>query len=114
MHPFEGTISVVGPIVGAIMVLTIFFRILARFDRPSISPVGWKGLLDKDTPATIHLSSGTTLENVRLRGFTDSGASKAAFPFELHNMAILEQADGRRLLIPARLIRMIEIPPEAA
>ena len=53
-------------------------------------------------------------ENVRILGFLDSGSEKGVFPFELHGMVILEPPDGRRILVPAKLIRMIEVPPRAA
>jgi hypothetical protein len=117
MELFEQTLGVVAPIVGAIMVLTVFFKVVGWLSsRSTARPtrIAFKGVLDARTRATVHLSTGTTYENVRILGFLDSGSEKGVFPFELHGMVILEPPDGRRILVPAKLIRMIEVPPRAA
>jgi hypothetical protein len=115
MHPFEQTLSVIGPIVLAIMVLTIFFKAVAWVTRSSSADttrIKFRGILDDKTRATVHLSTGTSFEDVRFIGFTDPGSIKGHFPFELQGMVILELPDGRRVMIQAKLIRMIEVPPQ--
>jgi hypothetical protein len=117
MHPFEQTVSVIGPMVGAIMVLTVFFKFvnwLTRQSTSSITRIAFRGILDDATRATVCLSNGTALERVRVVGFTDSASIKGPFPFELQGMVILEHEDGRRIMIQAKLIRMIEVPPRDA
>ena len=115
MHPFEQTISIVAPFVLAIMALAIFFQLLGWITRgftAKSSRIAIKGILDQKTPATVHLMNGTSFENVRLIGFTtESGSVKEHFPFELRGMVILEDPGGRRILIQAKQIRMIEVPP---
>jgi hypothetical protein len=116
MHPFEQTISVIGPIVGAIIVLTLFFRSLTWFDRRSAgegAPNRFRGVVGRNTRVTVHLNNGNTFEDVLLVGFVDGHSGKVAIPFEWRTLVILEQTDGRRFLIPARQLRMIEVPPSA-
>ena len=113
MHPFEAALSVVGVIVGGIIVLTIFFKAVGRWsNKPSdVAGVRIENTLDVTTRVTVYLTNDRTFEDVRLVGFTNTRSAKGAFPFELDRMAILEQSDGRRWVISSKLIRMIEIPP---
>lgn len=115
MHPFEQTVSVIGPIVGGIIALTLFFKLLGRVSRassPSPSRVAFKGILDERTPCTVHVGGGTTYENVLLIGFTDSSSpDKGPFPYELSNMVILEHADGRRTLVLVQIGRIGDAEP---
>lgn len=116
MHPFEQTISVVGPIVGAIVVLALFFRLLGSAGHRSASATTRfvvKGIFDGNTPATVHLSSGNSLEDVRILGFTEPPSAKAPFPFELSRMVILQHPDGRHTLVQAKMIRKIEVLPQS-
>ncbi len=111
MHPFEQTISVVGPIVGGIILLSLFFYTMAwlgNWMRGMPSKIGFRGIFDKHTVATVHLANGTAFVNVRLVAFTSN--SGKGLPYELGNMVILEHDDGRRTLVPAKSIRMIDIP----
>jgi hypothetical protein len=117
MHPFELTLSIVGPVVGGIIVLTVFFKLIGWIDRRSVAGttrIAFKGVVDRKTLVVVHLATGRTIENVRLIGFTDSGSIKGPFPYELQNLVILEGVDGRRLLVQSRQIRMIEVPPQPA
>ncbi len=113
MHPFEATISVVGPIVGGIMVLTIFFKVVSRFsrDKASIEPFTIQNVIDHTTQVAVHLKDGTKIENVRVIGHSASGSGKSLFPYELHSLVILEGLDRTRLMIPAKLIHRIVVPP---
>jgi hypothetical protein len=115
MHPFEQTISVIGPIVGAIIVLTIFFQVVGWLNRRAgggPTQIALRGILDKSTRATVHLSTGAMFQDVRIIGFIDSGSAKMPFPYDLQSMVILEHADGKRILVHPKLIRMIEVPPK--
>ena len=105
MHPFEQTISIVAPFVLAIIVLTLFFQFMGWIARGATAKsrnIAIKGILDQKTPATVHLMNGTTFENVRLIGFTDSSSVKGPFPYELMGMLILEDPDGRRISDPGQ------------
>ena len=112
IHPLEQMLSLVGPIVGAIVFLTLFFKLIGWFDaRSAVKRLPFKGVLDELTVATVHLVGGATIENVRVIGFTtDPSGAKDMLPYELRGMVILEHADGRRTLIQAKTVRMIEVP----
>ena len=117
MNTFVETISILGPFVGAIMVLTVFFRLLGWVSgrsAASVTRIAFKGILDERTRATVHLSNGTSFKGARFVGFTDSGSIKGAFPYQLQGMVVLELPDGGRVLVLAKLIRMIEVPPKEA
>ena len=117
IHPFIQTISVVGPIVGGIVFLTLFFKLMGWIDRKfSRKPnrISFKGVLNERTLSTVHLGTGVTFENVKIIGFTDAPSGKGMFPHELRGMVILEHLDGRRTLIQAKNIRMIEVAAKAA
>jgi len=121
MHPFEQTVSVVVPIVGAIVaaivVLTLFFKLLnwgrrgAAFETTRFAVTG---VFDGKTPSTVHLSNGSTIEDVRILGFTDSSSAKTAFPYELGHTMVLRHPDGRHTLVQAKTIRRIEVPAQTS
>jgi hypothetical protein len=109
--------SVVGPVVGGIVFLTLFFKLvgwIARKSTKGATRVALKGLLDDRTLCTVHVGNGKTFENVRLVGFIDASSGKGAIPYQLNGMAVLEHADGRRTLIQAKHIRMIEVNSKSA
>ncbi len=113
METFLPMLGFVVPLVGAIMLLTVFFKLIGWAGRRSAGDVGrlaFKGVMNERTPVTVHLVNGKTLDDVRLLGMTEPGSDKWPAPFELRGMAVLEFADGRRLLLRAKLIKMIEIP----
>jgi len=114
MHPFEQTISVVGPVVLAIVFLTLFFKIAARVERKSTgegNPYKFRGMVDKNTRVKVHLNNQKSFDDVLLIGFINPGTGKIAMPYEWQNLVILEEPNGRRFLIPAKQLRMIEVPP---
>ena len=107
------TSAVVGTIVCAIMVLTIFFKIVSRFshDKTSLKTITIENLLDETTQVVVRLKDGTQFENIRIIGHSNSAAADNLLPYELQNLVILEQLDGTRLMIPAKLIHGIVVPP---
>lgn len=114
MHTLEQTIGVVGPVVGAIIVLTLFFNFLGWVGLRTASGttrIAVRGVFDGNTSTTIHLSNGETLEDIRILGFTKPPSVKAGFPYELSGMVILQHPDGRHTIIRAKMIRKIEVPP---
>ncbi len=100
-------------IVVGIMVLTVFFKLLNRLSR-EVKPtaITLRGVLKKDTWATVHMTGHTTFEHVRFIGFTSNENFKTVLPFELHGMVILEDKEGRQSLVRAKDIRMIVIAPQ--
>jgi hypothetical protein len=119
MHPFVETVSVAGAVVGvivvAIIVLTLFFRGLSWISAAGSKPetIAVRGVLKKDTLATVHLAGGETFERVRFVGFTNSETLKTRLPYELNGMVILEDEKQHRYLVRAKNIRMIVVAPEA-
>ena len=118
MHPFEETISIAGGvaavIVAAIVVLTLFYRGLAWLSGAGAKPetIAVRGVLKKNTFATVHLAGGQTFEKVRFIGFTNSETLKTHLPYELNGMVILEDEGKTRYLVRAKNIRMIVVPPD--
>ncbi|MBX9579857.1 MAG: hypothetical protein K2X87_06070 [Gemmataceae bacterium] len=116
VHPFELAVSIVGAVVIGIVALATFFYVVSWLTGDSEARarrVGIKRVLNDRTIATVHLVSGTVFENVRFVGYTSSDSIKGGLPYELHGMVILEHPDGRRTLIQAKLVRMIEVPAPA-
>jgi len=99
-----------------IMALGVFFTALSwlggRGTRPEAIAV--RGVLKKDTWATVHTSGAETFERVRFVGFTNTESVKTHLPYDLNGMVILEDQDGTRFLIRAKAIRMIVVAPAAA
>lgn len=118
MHPFAETISIAGgvaaAIVGAIIVLTLFYRGLSWLSGAGtkLGTMAVHGILKKDTIATVHLASGDTFERVRFIGFTNTETMKAHLPFELNGMVILEDEQKTRFLVRAKNIKMIVVAAE--
>jgi len=118
VQTFIETISVAGgillAIVAAIMVLTLFFRGLSWISGAGSRPdrIAVRGVLKKDTLATVHLGGGKTFERVRFIGFTNSQTSKTHLPFELNGMVILEDEQKQRYLVRAKDIQLIVVAPD--
>lgn len=99
-----------------IMALALFFTALSwlgsrvRGAKPESLAV--RGVLKKGTWATVHMTGAETFEQVRLLGFTDSQSVKGHIPWDLNGMVILEDREGKRLLVRAKAIRMIVIAPD--
>lgn len=99
-----------------IIALAVFFTTLSWFNTRGAKPeaMGVRGVLKKDTWATVHMLGGETFERVRFVGFTSNENFKTLLPLDLTGMVILEDGEGRRFLVRAKAIRMIVITPQAA
>lgn len=122
MHTFVETLGFVGAVVIAsvagIIVLTLFYRGLSWLSGEGSKPetIAVRGVLKRDTLATVHLAGGQKFERVRFIGFTNSETMKTHLPFELNGMVILEDEQKQRYLVRARNIQMIVVtpPPDSA
>lgn len=103
-------------LVLGIIALALFFTALSWFNTRGAKPeaLAVRGVLKKDTWATVHMQGGETFERVRFIGFTSTESIKALLPYDLTGMVILEDPEGRRYLVRAKAIRMIVIAPVAA
>ncbi len=118
MHPTAiDTLSTFGIgilcIVLGIMALALFFSLLSWIAQRGAKPesLAVRGVLKKDTWATVHMQDGNTFERVRFIGFTNSEGPKTHLPYDLNGMVILEDPEARRFLVRAKSIRMIVIAP---
>lgn len=102
-------------IVLAIIVLVVFFKVLNRLGNRGVETetLTVRGILKKNTQATVHMQGGETFETVRILGFTNIESSKTHLPYDLSGMVILEEPNGTRFLVRAKAIRMIVITPES-
>lgn len=117
MHPFIETISIAGgigaAIVAAVILLTLFYRGLSWItggEKPDTIAV--RGVLKRNTLATVHVAGHKTFERVRFIGFTNSQTMKTHLPWELNGMVILEDETSTRFLVRAKDIKMIIVPPD--
>ena len=117
MHPFVETISIAGgigaAIVAAVILLTLFYRGLSWItggEKPDTIAV--RGVLKKNTLATVHVAGHKPFERVRFIGFTNSQTMKTHLPWELNGMVILEDETTTRFLVRAKDIKMIIVPPD--
>ncbi len=96
-----------------IMSLSIFFTVLNRIQSGGEKPstVAIRGILKKDTWATVHMAGAETFDRVRFVGFTNNESLKTHLPFELNGMVILEDEQKRQFLVRAKAIRMIVVEP---
>lgn len=116
MHPFLEAISIAGgigaAIVAAVVLLTLFYRVLAWITGgESPDSIAVRGVLKKDTWATVQVAGHKPFERVRFIGFTNSQGMKAQLPWELNGMVILEDATETRFMVRAKDIKMIIVPP---
>ena len=102
-------------VVLGIITLAVFFTALSWLGSRGATPetMAIRGVLKKDTWATVHMSGAETFERVRFLGFTNTESLKNHFPYELNGMVILEDPEGKRFLVRAKAIRMIVITPAA-
>ncbi len=92
-----------------IMMLGVFFTLLGRFrgQFSSATFIKIKKLLNQSDFVTVYLTAGKTISDVRFVGFTDSQSLKGV-PYQLSHLVVFETADGRRILLRADAIKMIE------
>lgn len=117
MHPFVETISIAGgigaAIVAAVVLLTLFYRGLSWITAgEKLETISVRGVLKKDTLATVHVAGHTPFKRVRFIGFTNSQTMKTHLPWELNGMVILEDENNTRVLVRAKDIKMIVVPPD--
>lgn len=117
MHPFIETISIAGgigaAIVAAVILLTLFYRgmsWIAGGEKPDTLAV--RGVLKKNTLATVHVAGHKPFERVRFIGFTNSQTMKTHLSWELNGMVILEDESKTRFFVRAKDIKMIIVPPD--
>src|SRR4051812_11855946 len=80
-----------------IMALAVFFNALSwlgsRGGKPDTLAV--RGVLKKDTWATVYMSGAETFAQVRFIGFTNTESIKTHLPYDLNGMVILEDREGK-------------------
>ena len=110
MDTFIIWISAIAAICIGIVVLALFFTALNVVkDRFSSSKfVKIKQVLNNSELVTVHLSSGKTLSDLKFVGFADPSSFKGGVPYQLANMVVFESVDGRRILLRADAIRIME------
>ena len=98
----------------AVMALALFFKAMSWLGNLGAKPedMAIRGVLKKDTWATVYVTGAKTFDQVRFVGFTNSASIKTHLPYDLDGMVILEDRHGKRYLIRAKAIRMIVIPSE--
>lgn len=99
-----------------VIALAIFFKVLNWLGGRGAKPesLAVRGVLKKDTWATVYMQGGKTFERVRFIGFTNTENMKTHLPYDLNGMVILEDSEGNRYLVRAKAIRMIVIAPPAS
>jgi len=102
-------------VVLGVMALAIFFSLLSRINNAGAKPdtISVRGVLKKDTWATVHMAGSETFDRVRFVGFTNTETMKTHLPYELNGMVILEDEQKRRFLVRGKSIRMIVVEPDA-
>lgn len=100
-------------VVLGVMALAIFFTVLSRINSGGAKPetMSVRGVLKKNTWATVHMTGSETFDRVRFVGFTNTESIKTHLPYELNGMVILEDESGRRFMVRAKAIRMIVVEP---
>jgi len=109
METFIVWISVIGAICIGVMALAVFFTLLnaiqRRFSKTAI--IKLKGIFKTSEWLNVHLNGSKTVEHVKFVGVTDPNSMKGV-PYHLNNMVVFETAAGKRVLLRADTIRMIE------
>src|SRR6266446_9742887 len=108
---FQAVFGFVAACVVGVIVLAVFFQGLAMLNRrfgPS-AEIKFREVLKRDTWLNVHLAGGKVLERVQFLGFTDSHSVKGGnVPYHLANMMILRTCAGRRVLLRADSVKMLE------
>lgn len=111
MEVFYSTMGFIAAVVIGIIAIALFFMAVGWIRRLPGDPAVVKinKLLNKVERINIHLKNGKMLDRVKFVGFADSGsASGGHIPYQLAGMVVLEHSNGKRVLIRADLIQMIE------
>lgn len=109
MEFFSAWMGPIGAICIGIMVLALFFRVMAlissRFDTAKY--IKFKKLLNQPAKMTVYLGRGEKISDVRFVGFTDPSSLKGV-PYQFSNLVVFETMDGRRVVLRANTIRRME------
>jgi hypothetical protein len=109
MENFVIWIGSIGALCIGIMVLAVFFKILgiigSYFSNSKYIKI--KKFLNKSGFVTVHLSSGKIITNLKFIGCADWSSLKD-YPYEMKNMVVFESVDGKRVLLRASAIRIME------
>ena len=103
-------------VVFAICTLGVFFTVLSRLTGGDAKPdaVAVRSVLKDDTWATVHAGRGKVFERVRFVGFTGADGVAGQPPYGLSGMVILEEPNGRRVIVRGKEVRMIVVDPPAS
>src|SRR6516164_4758101 len=111
MEMFYTTFGFVGAVVLGIVILTVFFKVAGLLQTKMGAPalIKMRGFLKDAAWINVHMAGGKILERVRFVGFTDHATGKGGhIPYQLLNMLVLESAAGKRILLRADVVKMIE------
>ena len=109
METFNLWISGISAICIGVMALAVFFSVLNGIQRRFAKTpfIKLKGVFNQSELLNVHINGGKTVSRVKFVGFTDPNSMKGV-PYQLNNMAVFEHTDGKRILVRADTIRMIE------
>jgi hypothetical protein len=122
MRLFIETVNSIGAVVFAItagitvgvMALSLFFRGLdGLFAKPKAEMITFEDVLKRGTLATVHMAGDKMFERVRFVGVPNAETTRSYLPYELNGMVIFDDEKGRRLLVRAENVQLIEIAPDA-
>ncbi len=78
-----------------IVTLTVFFTALSRLGSAKPETITVRGILKKDTWATVHMTGAETFERVRFVGFTSTESLKTHLPYDLNAWSSWRTRRGR-------------------
>jgi hypothetical protein len=110
LHTFLLTAGLVSGLCVGIIILTLFFSLVAYLkSKLSKEKVGkMESYIRDGNFVDVHLANGNTLQRMKFIGFTSRATVKGHVPFQLGNMVVLENEQGLRTLIRADSIKMIQ------
>ena len=116
----ENFLQIIGPVIAVaigIMILAVFFKVMAavgkKADEPAI--IKLKSFFKDAEFVDVHLSGTNILKRVRVIGVSDvSQIGKGGFPYELNGMVVVEKENKKRIMIKAEAISMIVEADEEA
>lgn len=111
------TAAVVTPLVGAVIVPSLFFMFvgwLGRRGQVRVRRVLLTRLLNEQTPADVYRRGGVIVRCVTEIA-TPSISENRGLPFPMQDLIILRSADGSSTIVPARtVLRIVTLASEHA